>query len=276
MRGCDVQVSYMGHAGTTGADFIDYVIADDVVIPDGLARHYSEKIVRLPDTYWVNDSRRRPSDAMPTRASVGLPEQGFVFCCFNQNVKFTPDIFAVWMRLLRDVDGSVLWLLRTNDLAAENLKKAAGKEGVAPERIVFAPRAKLEDHLARHRLADLFLDTLPYNAHTTAADALRMGLPIVTCMGETFASRVCASLLRAADVPDTITNSLADYEKLAVNLARDPAVLSALKAKLGAVMQSRLFDTARFRHHMEAAYVEMLARHRRGAAPADFRIASIG
>jgi predicted O-linked N-acetylglucosamine transferase (SPINDLY family) len=275
MRGCGIQVSYMGHAGTTGADFIDYLIADDTVVPEELAQHYSEKIIRLPDTYWVNDPRHTPSAIAPTRSEVGLPEQGFVLCCFNQNVKFTPDVFAVWMRLLQKIDGSVLWLLRTNDLASENLKKAAVSHGVAPERIVFAQRAKVADHLARHRLADLFLDTLPYNAHTTAADALRMGLPVVTCMGESFASRVCASLLQAADVPDTITTSLADYEALALKLARDPAALASVKAKLGGVMNSRLFDTGRFRSHMEAAYIEILARHRRGERPADTRIAPI-
>jgi predicted O-linked N-acetylglucosamine transferase (SPINDLY family) len=276
MRGCDIQVSYMGHAGTTGADFIDYVIADDTVIPDNLAQHYSEKVIRLPDTYWVNDRRHKPSDAAPTRAEAGLPDQGFVFCCFNQNVKITPAVFAVWMRLLQQVDGSVLWLLQTNDLAAENLKKTAAAQGVSPERIVFAKRAKIGDHLARHRLADLFLDTLPYNAHTTAADALRVGLPLVTCMGETFASRVCASLLRAAGAPHTITTSLEDYETLALKLARDTTALAELRSKLAGVMTSRLFDTDRFRLHMEAAYVTILDRHRRGEGPADIRIAPIG
>jgi predicted O-linked N-acetylglucosamine transferase (SPINDLY family) len=200
-----------------------------------------------------------------------------VFCCFNNNYKIAPGVFALWMRLLRAVPGSVLWLLEDNPVAARNLRHEAQRRGVAPERLVFAPRLELPLHLARHRLADLFLDTLPYNAHTTASDALWAGLPLVTCAGRTFASRVAGSLLRAVGLPELVTASLGAYEDLAMALATDPGRLTALRDRLARDRATApLFDIDRFRRHIESAYATMLDLHRRGEEPASFAVAPIG
>src|SRR5262249_6018157 len=220
-RPAPIQVSYIGFPGTLGADFYDYVIADATVLPFDQQEFYAEKIVHLPDSYLVTDSKQPISDASPARKDAGLPEQGFVFCCFNHNNKLTVASFDVWMRLLHGVDGSVLWLLYDNAIAEENLRKEAATRAVDPTRLIFAKRLRLPDHLARHRLADLFLDTLPYNAHTTARDALWAGLPLVTCCGKAFAGRVGGSLLRAIGLPELITHSLEEYEAVALRLASD-------------------------------------------------------
>jgi predicted O-linked N-acetylglucosamine transferase (SPINDLY family) len=254
-RAAPLQVSYLGFPGTMGVDYIDYIIADRTVIPAQHEPFYSERIAYLPDTYQANDDKRRISQNPLARRDFGLPERGFVFCCFNNNFKIMPETFAIWMRLLKSVEGSVLWLLEDNAAASRNLRREAKALGIAPERLIFAGRANLDAHLARHRLADLFLDTLPYNAHTSASDALWAGLPLITCLGETFAGRVAASLLRAAGLPELVTESLGDYEALASSLARDPAMLSALKAKLvHTCAASPLFDTARFTRNLEAVY----------------------
>jgi protein O-GlcNAc transferase len=267
-RGAPIQVSYLGLPATTGADFIDYVIADKIVLPLDQQRFYTEQIVHLPDTYWVNDSKLKISQRVPTRAEAGLPEQGFVFCCFNKAAKITAPVFEVWMRLLAAVDGSVLWLLGDNAVAEGNLRKIAAARGIDPARLVFAEKLQLDRHLARHRLADLFLDTLPYNAHTTASDALATGLPLVTCLGATFSGRVAASLLSAVGLPELVTHTLADYEALALKLARDREYLADVRTRLA---QNRktfpLFDTKRFRRHVEAAYVTMYRRWQRGESP---------
>jgi predicted O-linked N-acetylglucosamine transferase (SPINDLY family) len=276
-RPSPVQVNYLGFPGTIGADYIDYIVADRHVIPPGHDAFYTEKVVRLPDTYQVNDSQRRIAAGTPTRAEAGLPDAGVVFCCFNNTYKITPDVFAAWTRLLQGVPGSVLWLLETNGPAARNLRREAQRRGVAAERVVFAPRAPLDAHLARHRLADLFLDTLPYNAHTTASDALWAGLPVVTCTGTTFPGRVATSLLEAIGLPELVTKSLVEYEALALRLARDPAELAALRAKLARHRTGwPLFDTDRFRRHLEAAYVAMWERCQRGEPPASFAVPPIG
>ena len=222
LRPAPVQVNYLGHPGTMGARYIDYLIADRRIVPDGHERHYSEKIVYLPDSYQANDRKRRIAERTPTRADEGLPETGFVFCSFNGSFKITPELFDIWMRLLKAVEGSVLWLLDDNPAAVRNLKREAEARGVSTQRLIFAPRRPVEEHLARHRLADLFLDTLPCNAHTTASDALWAGLPVLTCTGDTFAGRVAASLLSAVGLPELITDSLPSYEALAMKLARDP------------------------------------------------------
>jgi predicted O-linked N-acetylglucosamine transferase (SPINDLY family) len=206
-----------------------------------------------------------------------LPEQGFVFCSFNNNYKITPTMFAVWMRLLQQVEGSVLWLLEGNQAAPPNLRREAAARGIAPERLVFASRVPQDEHLARHRLADLFLDTLPCNAHTTASDALWAGLPVLTCIGGAFAGRVAGSLLRAVGLPELVTESLPDYEALALRLARDGAQLAALRQKLAAARDTcALFDSARFTRHLEAAYVTMWERCQRGESPAGFAVARLG
>ena len=220
-RPTPIQASYLGFPGTMGAEFIDYIIADKTVAPFEHQPFYTEKIVHLPDCYQVNDTKRKIAERMPTRQEAGLPEEGFVFCCFNNNWKITPEVFSVWMRLLHAVEGSVLWLLGDNESAERNLRKEAQARGIDPARLVFAGRLPLEDHLARHRLADLFLDTLPYNAHTTASDALWTGLPVITRLGKSFAGRVAASLLNAIGLPELVTHSIEDYEALALRLAKD-------------------------------------------------------
>ena len=272
-RAAPVQVNYLGFPCSMGAPFIDYMIADRHVVP---ARHetaYREKIVRLPDSYQVNDDKRQIDDVTPSRATLGLPSSGFVFCSFNNSFKVRPHIFEVWMRLLRDVDGSVLWLLDDNAAATASLRREAERRGVAASRLIFAPRQSLSAHLARHRAADLFLDTFPYTAHTTASDALWAGLPLVTLQGETFASRVGASLLQAVGLPELVTGSLADYEALARELAITPARLARLRDRLGRQNQALpLFDTDRFRRHIEQAYVGMHERAARGEAPQAFEV----
>ena len=219
-RPAPVQTSYLANSGTMGAPFIDYIIADQVVIPEDQVCHYTEKVVYLPDSYLCNDSRHLISRSTPARAEVELPEEGFVFCCFNNNYKIAPRVFDVWMRLLKACPGSVLWLLADNPYAILNLRREAAARGVASERLVFAPRVPRDAHLARHRLADLFLDTLPVNANATASDALWAGLPLLTCMGNTFAGRVGASLLRAIGLPELVASSLAEYEAIARELKR--------------------------------------------------------
>jgi protein O-GlcNAc transferase len=267
-RPCPVQVNYLGYPGTMGADFIDYIIADNTVLPTGQAGFFLEKIVHLPDCYQANDSKRAISAVTPTRREVGLPEEGFVFCCFNNNWKISAPVFDIWMRLLDGVPGSVLWLIEDSPETRKNLLAEAVARGVDHERIIFAPRVKLEDHLARHRLADLFLDTLPYNAHTTASDALWVGLPVLTCRGLAFPGRVAASLLFAIGMPELVTQSPQAYEALALKLARAPELLQSLRHKL---KQNRLtqplFDAERFRRNIEHAYTTMWEISQRGDAP---------
>jgi predicted O-linked N-acetylglucosamine transferase (SPINDLY family) len=272
-RPAAVQVSYLGYPGTMAAPWIDYIIADRFTIPDDSKPFFSEKVVHLPDTYQANDHKREGSSVSVSRSEVGLPEHGFVFCCFNNAYKIRPGVFDVWMRLLGQVEGSVLWLLLDSDASRDNLRREAERRGVAPHRLVFAPRVGVGEHLARHKLADLFLDTLPYNAHTTASDALRAGVPIVTCMGNSFASRVAASLLHAAGVPEFVTHSLDDYFALALRLARDPALLARRRAALADSSRTLpLFDVDRFRRNIEKAYLMMHERHQAGEQPASFSV----
>ena len=270
-RCAPIQASYLAYPGTIGADFMDYIIADRIVAPECQYDSYSEKIVTLPNSYQVNDAKRPISDRSFTRHELGLPETGIVFCCFNNNYKITPDIFDCWMRLLRRVDESVLWLLEDNVTAASNLRKEASDRGVVPDRIIFAERMPQAEHLSRHRLADLFLDTLPYNAHTTASDALWAGVPILTCRGRTFAGRVAASLLNAVQLPELVTTTMDDYERLAVELATNPEKLADVKVRLARNRQTAaLFDTKLFTRHLEAAFTTMYARHHAGLGPDHF------
>lgn len=272
-RGAPVQVNYLGFPGTTGADCIDYIIADRIVIPEEERSDYSEAVVYLPDCYQANDDKRPIADAMPLRADAGLPEKGFVFCSFNNSFKIVPEIFDIWMRLLAAFDDSVLWLFAGHPAVPGNLRREAEKRGIRGERLVFAPRVPLADHLARQRLADLFLDTVPCNAHTTASDALRAGLPVLTCIGTNFAGRVAASVLNAAGMPELVTQSLADYEAMAVKLARDHALLASFKERLARTREScPLFDTERFTRHLEAAYQTMWERLRLQQAPVSFAV----
>ena len=256
-RPAPVQVNYLVYPGTTGASYMDVILADRIVLPLDQQSYYSEKIVHLPDCYQANDATRMVGPA-PTRAEAGLPETGFIFCCFNSNWKITAPLFDIWMRLLKQVEGSVLWLL--DGPGAPNLRAQATKRGIDPARLVFAPKARPEAHLARHQLADLFLDTLPYNAHTTASDALWTGVPLVTCIGEVFQSRVAASLLKAIDLPELVTTTPQAYEALALELAQNPALLAATQGKLQRNrLTTPLYDSARFAANIEAAYKAMLA-----------------
>ncbi len=257
-RPAPVQAAWLGYPGTTGADFMDWLIADRTVAPPQDQPFFREKLIHLPDTYFPTDPARALG-ATPSRAEAGLPAGAFVFCAFNNAWKITRPLFEVWMRLLAAVPHAVLWLKAPDAAAKDNLLKAAEQHGIDPARLVFAQNAPLEDHLARHRLADLFLDTLPYNAHATAADALWAGLPVLTCRGEAFAGRVAASLLQAVGLPELVTEKLADYEALALVLARDPARLAVLKRKLADNLSTTpLFDADRFRVNIEAAFTTML------------------
>jgi protein O-GlcNAc transferase len=277
-RPAPIQVNYLGYPGTTGADFMDYVIADPIVLPADQQRFYSERIVCLPESYQVNDSKREIAAAAPSRNELGLPERGIVFCCFNGAWKITAPMFEIWMRLLREVESSVLWLLASNELAMSNLRAQAQVRGVSPERLVFAPFVDAADHLARLQQADLVLDTLPYNAHTTGSDALWVGVPLLTCCGTSFAGRVGASLLNAVGLPELITNSLSEYENAALMLARDdPSRLQSIRRKLAEARHTcPLFDTDRFRRGIEIAYKTMWDIFRRGDSPRSFSVNETG
>jgi len=269
-----IQVSYLGYAGTTGAEYFDYVIADPIVVPREHFRYYSESVVWLPDTFLVNDNARSIAEQTPGRDELGLPEKGFVFCCFNQLHKIDPTVFEIWMRLLREISGSVLWLKKADAVASANLRIEAEHKGVDPERLVFAPYVSdMAVHLARQRQADLFLDTLHYNAHTTASDALWAGVPVVTCLGSTFAGRVAASQIKAIGLGELITTSLTEYHELALRLACDSSLLASLKRKLaGNRSRYPLFDTGRSARHIEAAYMQMWQQYQAGERPRPFAV----
>ena len=272
-RAAPIQVNYLGYPGTMGADCIDYILADRTIIPAQHFRFYREQVVWLPDAYQANDEKRRISERAPTRGECALPETGFVFCCFNNAFKIAPNIFEIWMRLLAAIPHSVLWLLEANSAVVGNLRQEAQRHGIAPDRLIFAPRLPLADHLARHRQADLFLDTLPYNAHTTASDALWAGVPVLTCLGSAFAGRVAGSLVKAVGLEELVTNSLQDYEALARKLAQDPPFLATFKNRLAHNRGScPLFDTARFTRHVEAAFTTMWERHQKGEPPSAFAV----
>ena len=262
-RPAPIQVNYLGFPGTLGAPYIDYLIADEIVVPPDHRKFYTEKIVYLPNCYQANDRKKVVSSYKFTRAECGLPEGAFVFCCFNNNYKIVPTVFDSWMRILDRINDSVLWLTEDNAAAASNLRKEASARGVSAQRLVFAKRLPLGDHLARHCLADLFLDTLPYNAHTTASDALWAGLPVLTQIGETFAGRVGASLLSAIGLPELITSTTEEYEALAIELAKSTEKLAIIRSRLANNrLTTPLFDTRQFTRHIEAAYVAMYERFR--------------
>lgn len=275
LRPAPVQVSFLGYPGSTGARFIDYLIADRVVAPESDGEWFSERLVWMPASYQVNDRDQPIADRIPGRAEAGLPEAGFVFCCFNQNYKIDAPMFALWMRILKAVPGSVLWLFRSNLPAKNALREAALRHGVAHERLVFAAKLPKPEHLARHALADLVLDTHVVNAHTTASDALWAGVPVLTWPGETFAARVAASLLHAVGLPELIAASAAAYEEKAIALARDPQRLQGLRERLARNrLSAPLFDTDRYVRHLEHAYETMWAIHAAGEPPRSFAVAA--
>lgn len=271
-----IVVNFLGYPGTMGHPAYDYIIGDAVVTPFEHEAHYAEKIVQMPHCYQPNDGLRVISPATCLRSDEGLPAEGFVFAAFNNSYKITPELFDVWMRLLRSVPQSTLWLISDSEHAACNLRHEAEVRGVAAERLVFAARKPLDIHLARHQLADLFLDALPINAHTTASDALWAGLPVVSCVGNTFAGRVAASLLNTMEMPELITHSLNEYEDLALELALDPVRLQTLKNRLVQKKStSALFDAAGFAHDLESAYEQMMKFYRQGLAPQHFSVKEV-
>ena len=275
LRPAPVQVGYLGFPATTGADFVDYLMVDRFVAPADRQQFFSEQLVHLPGCYQVNDRKREIADPPPSRQACGLPVGGFVFCSFNNSYKISPRLFDMWMSLLRVRSDSVLWLLRSNDLVEDNLRAEAGRRGVDPRRLVFAPVVPPAEHLARFSHADLFLDTLPCNAHTTASDALWAGVPVLTCSGDTFAGRVAGSLLNAAGMPELITRSLEEYAELALALAQDPDRLSALRARVNRARDSSsLFDLPKLTLHIEAAYIRMWQNWLLGQKPAAFALES--
>ncbi|MDX1606007.1 MAG: tetratricopeptide repeat protein [Candidatus Competibacterales bacterium] len=274
LKPAPIQIAYLGYPGTSGTSFMDYILTDRTVTPPDQQPWFDECFVYMPDCYQINSAR--PEAAATTRDAHGLPESGPVFCCFNASQKLDPTMFDVWMRLLAQTPGSVLWLQEGPEEARDNLRAEARARGIDPERLVFAPRLPVAEHLARLRLADLFLDTRFYNAHTTGSDALWAGVPLITCPGETLAARVGASLLQAVGLPELIADDLADYEAKALQLARDPGERSRLRAHLQARRgDAPLFDTVRFVRHLESAYRRIWARYRAGEAPQAFEVESL-
>jgi predicted O-linked N-acetylglucosamine transferase (SPINDLY family) len=267
MSAAPIQLSYIGYLGTMAADYYDYLIADPVMIPKESQKYYAEKIVYLP-SFQVNDSKDLPPEITLTRKDVGLPEEGFVFCCFNNTYKFTPTIFDSWARILKQVDNSVLIVYVKNELSIINLTKEIAQRGVAAERLIFGDTVKRPEYLARYRTADLFLDTHPYNAGTTASDALKMGLPMLTMIGQSYQARMGASILTSINLPELITNSPEEYEALAIELATNPEKLKAIKEKLASNLTSApLYNTKLFTKNLESAYTTMYQRHQKGLEP---------
>jgi len=273
LRAAPVQVNYLGYPGTSGAEYLDYIVADRTVIPHRNRLHFSESVACLPQCFQPNDRRRALPTRQFTRRELGLPETGRVFAGFHSSYKITPSTFDGWMRILGKVAGSVLWLREDTPEVVANLRREAQRRGVDPRRLVFAPRVDLADHIARHRQADLFLDAFPFNAHTSASDALWSGLPLLTRSGESYISRVGASLLTAVGLPELVTRSQDEFEELAVRLAGDEDRLRQLQQRLAASRASSpLFDTPRYARHLEAAYIAMFERHRSGLPPADIEV----
>lgn len=268
-RPAPIQVNYLGFSGTMGGDFMDYIIADKWIVPIGCETFYSEKVIYLPYCFQPSDSKRCPTKGTLSRSDLGLPDDSFIFCCFNNSFKITPQLFDVWMRVLGQIGRSVLWLPFDNESVVTNLRDEAAFRGITPERLIFSPRAEqLADYFARYQLADLFLDCFPFNAGATANDALWAGLPLLTCSGEVYAARMAGSVLRALGLPELIATSLGDYEALALKLARDRVLLNGLKEKLRTNSKTfPLFDTAGLTRHIEAAYVMMLRRYEAGLQP---------
>jgi predicted O-linked N-acetylglucosamine transferase (SPINDLY family) len=276
-RAGPIQVSYLGYPGTSGATYIDYLVADCVVVPVEDFGDYSEKVCQLPGCYQPNDRQRMISTRQYSRSELGLPKEGFVYCCFNNSWKISPEVFECWMTILKLVPCSVLWLLEFNECEKGNLQAEAGRRGVDSSRLIFGGRLPLDEHLARHRCADLFLDTWPYCAHTTASDALWAGLPILACRGNSFAARVSASLLRSVGLSSLVASGPADYIEQAVSLANDPESLAGLRCHLQSTrLECELFDTERYARHLEAGYVMMAERARAGLSPDHLIVQPLG
>jgi predicted O-linked N-acetylglucosamine transferase (SPINDLY family) len=263
-RAAPIQVNWLGYAGTIGVEYIDYIVADKIIIPEPHQQFYAEKVVYLPNTYMVDDSKRIPSTRVFRREEFGLPQNAFVFCCFNNDYKFNPQVLDSWSRILLAAKNSVIWISENNKYFKANLVTEFQSRGIDSDRIIFAQRVEMmADHLSRYALADLFLDTHPYNAHTTALDSLKAGVPVLTLMGQSFPSRVAASLLNAIGLPELITNTQEEYEALAIELAMNPQKLTDIKLKLVRNrLTAPLFDTPLFTKNLESAYLKMVERYR--------------
>jgi predicted O-linked N-acetylglucosamine transferase (SPINDLY family) len=267
MSAAPIQISYIGYPGTMGANYYDYLVADETLIPEKNQKYYTEKIAYLP-SYQVNDSKQSLPEAVFSRQDLGLPETGFVFCCFSNTFKITPATFDGWGRILKQVDNSVLLIYADNETTKTNLTKEIVLRGIKPSRLIFAERLPKLEYLARYRLADLFLDILPYNSGTTASDALRMGLPVLTCMGSSFVSREAASVINAVNLPELITSTQEQYESVAIELATDPEKLKIIKDKLADNLATApLYDTPLFTRYLESAYLTMYDRYQQGLDP---------
>jgi predicted O-linked N-acetylglucosamine transferase (SPINDLY family) len=277
-RAAPIQVNWLGYPGTIGANFIDYIIADKTIIPESYRVFYTEKVAYLPHTYLVDDSKRIASSRVFTKKECGLPENAFIFCCFNNDYKFNPQILDCWSRILNAVEDSVLWISENNEMFKTNILIEFQKREIDPKRIIFAKRIEsMADHLARYALADIFLDTHPYNAHTTAVDSLKAGIPVLTLIGQSFASRVAASLLRAIELPELITNTQAEYEKLAIELAKNPQKLAEIKKRLAEKrLTTPLFDVTLFTKNLEAAYIKMYEQYQAGLEPDHLYVKKLG
>jgi predicted O-linked N-acetylglucosamine transferase (SPINDLY family) len=273
LRAAPVQVNYLGYPGTLGAEYIDYLIADRIVVPESNLAYCTERLAYLPGCYQANDRQRTIANRAFTRTELGLPQSGFVYCCFNNTYKISPEVFDSWARILRQVEGSALWLLADNPSATRNLRREAAQRGIEAQRLVFAERVPGAEHLARHRAADLFIDTVPYNAHTTASDALWAGLPLLTLQGAAFQGRVASSLLTAIGLPELVATTPQEYEAMAIRLAREPELLTYFRARLSRNRLTQpLFDTALFTRYIELAYSRMYERHCQGLPPVTFDV----
>ncbi|HTR58096.1 MAG TPA: SEC-C metal-binding domain-containing protein [Casimicrobiaceae bacterium] len=265
MRPAPLQINYIGYPGTLGAEWYDYIIVDRFIAPLTMQPHFTERFLHMPHAHYPSDTTRAPNGTPPPRAQLGLPDEGFVFCNFNASYKILPDVFAIWMRLLHAVPGSVLWLLDTNDSAKANLPRAVQRAGIAPERLRLATPVSPVDHVARNAAADLFLDTFPYGGHTTTNDALLAGLPVLTCAGDTLVSRIAGSQLRAVGLPELVARNLADYEARALRLARNPKELSAIRARLAVNRRTQpLFDMARYARDFEDRLLQIAHERAQG------------
>jgi len=274
-RSAPIQVNYLGYPGSTGVNYMDYIIADNIIIPTQLNNLYSEKIIYLPDSYQPNDSKRKISDKIFTRKELNIPEDSFIFCCFNNTYKILPEIFNLWIEILKKVENSVLWLLddSMNSIASKNLKKEARARGISDQRLIFSKKIPSDENLARLKLADLFLDTFPYNAHTTCSDALWAGVPVLTYSGESFASRVAASLLNSLGLKELVADSLDHYKAIAIQLAKNKNELFSIKEKLSIKkITSPLFNTNLFTKNLEKAYKIIYTRHLNNLSPENIEI----
>ena len=272
-RAAPIQVNFLGYPGTSGSNCIDYIVADKTLILDEYKKFFSEKIIYLPDTYQPNEETKEISNKNIKKKDIDLPEDKFIFCCFNGHQKITPKMFSIWMEILRNAKNSILWLLKDNDYSEKNLKEFAKKENVDPNRIIFAKRLPLDQHFERLKFADLFIDSFPYNAHTTCSDALRMNVPVVTLKGNSFPSRVAASLLKSLNMEELITNNLDEYKKLILEIYNNKNYHFNLKDKIvKRKRENNLYKSSVYTKNIEQAYFKIYQNYLNGMSPQDLEL----